>query len=265
MYQRKGRSRFLKLAFDGTFGKVYPQSGMFVATSRLESAELTAAGIPPSRIRLRPNGVDVDGLLPLPARGRFREWLGIPPDVQLVVSLGRISKVKNIPTLVRAIADLDAWLAIVGPDASDGALREIRQEIGRSGVADRVRIAPTGVWGPDKAATLADADCLCLPSWSENFGNVAAEAATVGIPVVVSETAGVAEWLPSAACFTVSPGDEDAIRIALMNGLSPEGLARAYESASAVRTTLDWAALAAEQDRLYSEAIDAADSLDTLG
>jgi D-inositol-3-phosphate glycosyltransferase len=257
MYLRKGRSRSLKLAFDGTLGKVYRWSGMFIATSSLESAELVCAGISPNRIRLRPNGVDVDGLLPLPVRGRAREWLGIPTEVPLVVSLGRISKVKNIPTLVRAMADLNAWLAIVGPDASDGALREIRQAVSRARIADRIRIAPTGVWGRDKAAALADADCLCLPSWSENFGNVAAEAAAVGIPVVVSEAAGVAEWLPSGSCSRVPPADVDAIRIALMNALSPAGLARANESASTVKKRLDWAGLAAEQDHLYSQAIDA--------
>lgn len=253
MLKRKGRSIILKSAFDRSLGRMLRGAAMFVATSSLEAREIAAVGVPPARIRLRANGVDHADLLPLPARGAFRARLQVPDDVPLVLALGRIARVKNLPAVVEAVAPLDAWVAIVGPDARDGALESTRAAARRSGISDRIRIDTTGVWGGSKAEAFADADCLCLVSWSENFGNSAAEAAAIGIPAVVSNTSGVTEWLAKPARHIVSPGSVGSIREALIDALSVRGREEARGSASSIRERLDWSVLAREQAAMYSE------------
>jgi Glycosyl transferases group 1 len=105
---------------------------------------------------------------------------------------------------------MDAWLAIIGPDSQDGALGEVRRSIVETGIGSRVRFVLPGLWRAETAAAFADADCLSLVSWSENFGNAAAEAAAVGLPVVVSRRAEVTEWLPMGARHEVrSRGHHD--------------------------------------------------------
>jgi glycosyltransferase involved in cell wall biosynthesis len=115
-----------------------------------------------------------------------------------------------------------------------------------------VQFVLSGLWGAEKAAALADADCLCLPSWSENFGNAAAEAAAFGLPVVVSRAAGVAEWLPAGVRHEVDPGDIESIRSALEVALTSSARRMALSAGPTVRSRLDWTTLAVCQREWYS-------------
>ncbi len=251
MYRRRGRSMALKRATDPAFRRLFGTARMWIGTSQLEAHELTDEGIAPEKIQLRPNGVDLGQLLPLPSNGTFREAVGIPADARLILVLGRVARVKNIPSIMRAAAPLGAWLAIVGPDAGDGALEEVRWVAAETGIAERVRFVSAGLWGREKGAAFADSDCLCLASWTENFGNSAAEAAAVGVPVVVSETAGVAEWLPEGLGFETPPADVDHIRSALAAAMTARARRTAASAAASVRLQLGWDAIADRQRQLY--------------
>ena len=56
-------------------------------------------------------------------------------------------------------------------------------------------------------AAFADANVFALPSMSENFGNAAAEAAALGVPVLVSDQCGVAVASPAETTRIVPVGD----------------------------------------------------------
>jgi glycosyltransferase involved in cell wall biosynthesis len=234
-----------------------------IATSPLEAAELRSDGIDPSRIGIRANGIDVDLLLPLPSRGAFRAMHAIPQDARLVVSLGRIARKKGLADLVAAIAAVpDLHAAIVGPDDRDGALEQVLQIRADRGLTERVHVVPRGAWGPEKAQVFADADVFCLPSVTENFGIAAAEAAAVGLPVVVSEECGVAEWLEPASSRVVPLHDIDGLAKALDALTSgPEAHQAARAGASRLRRDLSWAGLAPLQIATYRAAQDAAGRL----
>jgi glycosyltransferase involved in cell wall biosynthesis len=90
-------------------------AALIVATSKLEAAELAEDGVPSQRIRLRPNGIEADGLLPLPARGALRQKLNFPPEAPVVLCLARITAKKGLLDFVQALAGLTGLWGIMGP------------------------------------------------------------------------------------------------------------------------------------------------------
>ena len=73
-------------------------------------------------------------------------------------------------------------------------------------------------FGSEKEAAFAWADVLCLPSLSENFGVVVAEALTRGLPVIVTD--GASAWaglLPGQGRYVAGyvSGSEET-RVALL-------------------------------------------------
>jgi glycosyltransferase involved in cell wall biosynthesis len=189
-----------KRAFMRLFGRsMIRGAARFVATSGREADDLASGGIAKDRIDVRPNGVDPVAIPP-GAGPAFRSAHGIGAETPFVLFLGRISPVKNIELLLAAFARLtasDAVLVIAGPDEGTkypGLLRDIA---GSPGLAGRVNFVGS-VYGEHKAAALAEAAMLVLPSVNENFGTVAVEAMALGTPAVVTETCGVAEHLRDA-------------------------------------------------------------------
>lgn len=258
MHRRRLRSLRLKAAFDATAGRVVMGgASRIVATSELEVGELAADGVDPYRIVVRPNGVALDGLLPLPDQGAIRRHFGIPEDAPLILSLGRISAKKGLGDILRAVADLDgAWVLVAGPDEDDGTLPELltlRDELGISG---QIVVEPDGLWGEDKRQAMAEADVFALPSATENFGIAAAEAACCGLPVVVSEACGVKEWLDPIRSRVVRAGDVAGLRTALTALLAdPDCHDRAAAAASRIREELSWDRIATDQVGIYTEVL----------
>ena len=114
---------------------------------------------------------------------------------------------------------------------------------------------PHGLWGNERAQAFADADAFCLPSATENFGIAAAEAACLGLPVVVSDECGVAEWLDLDATRTVPYGDIGALVAALRwatEGNAAQNAAKV--GAPALQARLSWSRIAKEQVEMYEAA-----------
>jgi glycosyltransferase involved in cell wall biosynthesis len=239
----------LKRGFDTTAGRLVRHGARaVVATSSVERDDLAAAGVDARRIDLRPNGVSFEGLWPLPARGGCRARFGIAADAPLVVTLARLAAIKQLPTLVRAVsASPKLHLLIAGPDEGDGTLAAIHAAALETGSGERVHVEPRGLWGADKASALADADVFCLPSDYESFGTAAAEAAGVGVPVVLTDRCGVKDVLPHAR--RVPTADVDALAEGLR--LAVDEKAMAERSAPDVRERLSWSTLAGRQEAIY--------------
>ena len=259
MHGYRGRSGRLKGLFDRSLGRrLVDSAAAVIAASRLEAEELAAGGVSSERIHIRPNAIDVADLLPLPTRGAFRRRAGIPEDVPLVLALGRIVEGKGLRQLVRVLEQLDgAFVAIVGPDSGDGTLEELVAAKRDMAHSERLVLQPGGLWGRDKASAFADADAFCLFSRSESFGNAAAEAAAVGLPVVVSAECGVADLLTEIApdSTVVAPyGDRSALAEALGAVRQPGKRAAALERATDVLSALSWPALMERQLDIYKGA-----------
>jgi glycosyltransferase involved in cell wall biosynthesis len=257
MHRRRLRSFGIKWAFDAAIGRRLVRSARaVVATSALEAGELTVDGVDAAKIRLRANGVNLEEPLDPPRRGAFRDQAGIPAHVPLVLALGRITAKKGLVNLVRALAGLpDCWGVLAGPDGRDGTLELLEATRAKLGL-ERVKILPAGLWDRAKFEALADADCFCLASATENFGVAPAEAACLGLPVVVSDQCGVAEWLDPEGSRVVPYGDAAALCTALRDLLDPKAKGAAQAAAVQLKERFDWGRLARRQVEIYREVLE---------
>jgi glycosyltransferase involved in cell wall biosynthesis len=158
------------------------EAAAFHVTSEMERAHV-AALLPGARIGIVPNGVAV------PSDDDLTRWTSLPAAAPTALFLGRIHPKKNVIPLVRAWASVaprhsDAKLVLAGPD-DHGHRAEVERTIAALGVAPSVRLAGF-VGGEELSRLLATSVCLVLPSLTENFGNVVAEALAHRVPVIAS-------------------------------------------------------------------------------
>lgn len=257
MLRRRLRSVALKALFDTVIGRhLVGRARLVVATSTLEADELVEDGVPRNRVAVRPNGVDLDELRPLPPRGAFRRELGVPDDAPLVLALGRLSKKKGLPLLVEAVAPVpQAHLAVVGPDDGDGTLEAVVAAGERTGLAARLHLVPRGRWGRGRAQAFADSDVFCLFSMSENFGTAAAEAVACGVVPVVSDQCGAAEWLAGGVVVvSLARPDQLVETLRRLCGDSHERRGLVDAGRRAVES-LAWDVVARHQSALYESVL----------
>ena len=191
----------------------------FHATSTDEAKEIQAVR-PGARAFVIPNGVD-DAAWNIPTdpaalRRRCGSAVG---DQPILLFLSRLHPKKGLSDLLLpALAKMRtrAFLAVVGgPDPHAlGYEQDIRTTIDRLGLADRVALL-----GPVSAAErwqmFDGAAAFVLPSHSENFGIVVAEAMARGCPVIVSDAVQAAEHVIAAGAGQVVPLAVDALAAAL--------------------------------------------------
>jgi glycosyltransferase involved in cell wall biosynthesis len=253
MLRGRVRSLRLKRAFDRTLGMgIIEGAAAIVVTSSVEADDLSPILPAGAAVTIRPNGVDISELLPLPSRGPLRRRFLIPDEARLIVTLARIGAIKGLPGIAAALGDLPGvWWLLGGPDAEDGTLYEILGQLDRSKATDRAVIVRGGLWGDDKLAALAEADVFCLPSDYESFGSAAVEAAAVGIRVVISDGCGAKDVLTGPS-VEVAPRRShlqlrEALRRALAKGPPNEPGISDDE--------LSWAQLAVRQVGIYEAAL----------
>lgn len=150
------------------------------ATAQAEVEDLRRLGLR-QPVAVVPNGVDV------PAVARH-DWGERPARRALFLS--RIHPGKGLINLVRAWAQTRpmGWeLVIAGPDA-DGHRAEVERLARELGVGEAIRFA-----GPiedgEKWDLYRSADLFVLPTFSENFGIVVAEALAAGVPAITTKGA----------------------------------------------------------------------------
>lgn len=249
------RSLQRKRLYDRLVGAPYLQGAAgLIATSEREQALL---GQVAKRVWLRYNPVEMGD--PPASDGEMRRQMGALDGAPVVGWLGRISRSKGLDLLVQAVAQIEGLhLAIAGPDDGDGALPLLQRCIAESGMHARVHLMGA-LWGPDRDRFLASIDAFALPSLTENFGNAAAEAAAVGLPVVLSDQCGVAGLLGRLGAATMVPLDvrclRDGLSAALARGRSETG---AGTLAAALRSEVSPERIARRQLEIYSEVLAAA-------
>ena len=146
----------------------------------------------------------------------LRSRYAIPDGRAVILYVGRLDKVKNLPRLLEAFKlvideGLDLQLLMVGDGPMDA---ELRQQATMLKLEERVTFAGKQQ-GSDLYAHYGLGDALILPSTNELFGATVVEALALGMPVAVSEVAG--------SC-TLIRSEEEGYRL---NPLDKEDIARA--------------------------------------
>jgi len=186
-----GRMRRLKkMTYFHLIAKSLMDRAACVQTASMQEAEQVQKLGYAGPVTVIPNGVDIDGLNDGQGSEADVLWPALK-DRPVVLFMSRLSPEKGLDLLIPAWADLvkspghgDAILVIAGPDYR-GYQETVRAMIDEYGVASRVLL--TGmVQGARKASLLRRADVFILPSHTENFGIVVAEALACGTPVITT-------------------------------------------------------------------------------
>lgn len=190
------------------------------------------------RMRVVPNGVSprVSEL----TQEQARDALQIPQPDFVFVTVGRLSPQKNQAVLLQALKHVPgAILVIVG----EGELRAHLTALAESeSVSDRVVFA--GEVSSDIVAHyLRAADTYVFPSGWETFGLATVEAASAGLPLIVSDLPVHREVIGNAtgegAPVFVSPGDVEGWSVAMRSSMdrSAEDLAGSRASGRLIAET----------------------------
>ncbi len=208
------RSFRLKRAYQRLYGRhILEHASATIGITRTECRQYAQAGVDEGRIVYLPNAIDAHEYADLPHPGQFRRRFAVPPEVPLILFLGRLDPIKGPDILlegfIRAADALDySMLAFVGPDY--GMEAELRSRVRGAGLEGRVRF-PGPLTGEAKRAAYVDADVFVVPSRQENMSIVAVEAAATGTPTVITDTCDFPEIDSYGAGRVVRPTADEIV------------------------------------------------------
>lgn len=179
----------------------YEAAAAVVAVSAGMRADILRSypALDPARVHVVHNGIDAELWAPDRSDAARAAVVrhGVDPDAPSVVFVGRITRQKGLPYLLRACAELPPEVQLVlcagAPDTP-----EIKAEV--EGLLDGLRAQREGVvWIPDMLpraeviALLSHGTVFVCPSVYEPLGIVNLEAMACGLPVVGTATGGIPE------------------------------------------------------------------------
>ncbi|NED71102.1 glycogen synthase [Streptomyces sp. SID9944] len=219
----------------------------------------------PARVHVIHNGIDTALYRPDPGTDALTR-IGVDPDRPYVLFVGRITRQKGVPHLLRAVRGIDPGVQVVlcagAPDTPeiDREFRELYEELSRArrGVHWVPRMLPR----PEVVQMLTHAAVFVCPSVYEPLGIVNLEAMACGTPVVASRVGGIPEVVEDGRTgVLVDTGDDvgDGFEAGLTRALDevlgdPESARRMGEAGR--RRAVEefgWDAVARRTAQLYEE------------
>lgn len=165
-----------------------------------------------SKIQIIANGIDVESIVIKQSWKRKKE----------ILFLSRVHVKKGIHFLIEVVAQLkeqmQGYVVHIAGEGDDAYIDELKQLVINYDVMDIIRFEG-GVYGERKWELYRTADCFILPTHSENFGLVVAEALASGTPVITTKGTPWSE-LESRHCGWWTEVGTEPIKEALLRQLA---------------------------------------------
>jgi starch synthase len=232
-----------------------------VAVSEGMRTDVLAAypAIPPDRVRVIRNGIDTGEYAPDPATDVLDRH-GVEPGRPSVVFVGRITRQKGLPVLLKAAQQLDPPAQLVlcagQPDTAD-----LAGEV--AGLVAGLRAMRSGViWLPEMLPKreviqlLSHATVFACPSLYEPLGIVNLEAMACGTAVVGSDVGGIPEVVSDGETGLLVPADDPGALASALNSLlaDPDRAgAMGWRGRERAIAEFSWPAIAGQTAALYAE------------
>ncbi|MGV9249900.1 glycogen synthase [Streptomyces sp. NPDC003697] len=220
----------------------------------------------PDRVHVIHNGIDTSLYRPDHDTDALIR-AGVDPDRPYVLFVGRITRQKGVPHLLRAVRGIDPSAQVVlcagAPDTPeiDREFRELHDELSRA--RDGVHWIPRMLPRTDVIQLLTHAAVFVCPSVYEPLGIVNLEAMACGTPVVASRVGGIPEVVEDGRTGLLVPldGGDEAFEAGLAQALDrvlgdPEAARRMGEAGR--RRAVEefgWDAVARRTARLYEKIV----------
>jgi starch synthase len=232
-----------------------------IAVSEGMRADVLAAypAVPPERVRVIRNGIDTIEYAADPGTDVLQRY-GVEPARPTVVFVGRITRQKGLPVLLRAASALDPGAQLVicagQPDTP-----ELAAEV--TALVEHLRETRSGVvWLSGMLAKreviqlLSHATAFACPSLYEPLGIVNLEAMACGTAVVASRVGGIPEVVDDGGTGLLVPPDDPAALADGLNALLGDPDRAAWMGQQGRKRAIaefGWPAIAAQTASLYAE------------
>jgi starch synthase len=217
--------------------------------------------VDPAKIHVIYNGIDAEQYSPDPATDVLERY-GVDPKKPSVVFVGRITRQKGVPVLLRAAAHLDPDVQLVlcagAPDTP-----ELGEEV--AGLVEELRKTRSGViWlsgmlsKREVIQLLSHSTLFACPSVYEPLGIVNLEAMACGTAVVASKVGGIPEVVADGETGLLVPPDDPEALAESINALTRDrDRAKAMGAAGRERaqTKFDWGKIAEQTAELYRSVV----------
>jgi glycosyltransferase involved in cell wall biosynthesis len=223
------------------------RADMLHATSEVEYREIRAHGFT-APVAIIPNGIDLPAARAKPASDAL-------PAKRTLLFLSRIHPTKGLDRLLHAWLQLQAshpdWRLVIAGTGDAAHVQEVADLAARLKV-ERVEF-PGPLYGVAKAAAYQGAEVFILPTHSENFGMVVAEALAHGCPAIVALGA---PWsgLTVERCGWWVANDVASLAAALSVALATPALeleAMGMRGRAWMERDYGWASIARKMDAAY--------------
>ena len=221
------------------------------ATSQEESDDIRARGFS-QPICVSPNGVPLpDNASLMAARNAWHELCPATRNRPVALFYSRFHRKKRVRELIDLwlSASRGDWLLLIAGVAEDYTAEELSALVHAAGAADRIVVFD----GANRPPPYAVASLFLLPSHSENFGLVIAEALAAGVPALVTNTT---PWsrLAVHACGWCVPWEGYGVALATALATPPDELsARGRRGRDWAAHEFSWARAASLLDAFYHQ------------
>ncbi|WP_411964470.1 glycosyltransferase family 4 protein [Haloferax sp. YSMS24] len=219
---------------------LFPLVDSFIAIYPNQVRTFKQSGIPKEKIEFIPNGV---------SQGDKKSS---KTDTPTIVYLGSLKPHKRVSDLVAAISRLSVDANVIIAGADKGTLSKIQSEAAEMGIAENLEYKGM-VDDETKWEIYNEADLFVNPSEYEAFGLSAAEAMSVGTPVICAENPGSKYLLKGGESgILYQPGDIESLAESIDIVLSDSQRSQELSTKAEERANdFDWKEIAQLMSEVY--------------